>query len=281
MKRWHFLLFTSPVLAVVAGCASDRPALSEEEQEAIRFNQRGQLAFKLGDYATAVEEYKAALAIHRSRENAQGIAIELMNLALAHRQLGDKVAAQDALDPILTAPGTFFPPLHQAEAAYRRAGFYLDDGNIAQAQQWTDKALQYCGGCAAEGRLYNLKARMSLAVKSLPQAMNHARRALDLNRNAGDPIEEANSLRLIGDAAFVAGDFNTAQQFYDDAFRLDKEAGSAKMALDLMGLGRSRVRQGKAAEAADFFRRAHSIAQGAGDARIMKEASAELKRLTP
>lgn len=281
MRRWHHPLFIASVLVIVAGCASDRPALSDEEQEAIRFNQRGQLAFKLGDYATAVEEYEAALAIHRSRENANGIAIELMNLALAHRQLGDKAAAQESLDPLLTAKGTFFPPLHQAEAAYRRAGFYLDDGNVAEARQWTDKALQYCGDCVTQGRLYNLKARMALTGKNVPEAMDHARRALDLNRRAGDPVEEANSLRLIADAAFAAGDSKTARQFYDDAFRLDKEAGSAKMALDLMGLGRSFARQGQSAEAAAFFRRAHSVAQGAGDTRTMEDAAAEMKRLTP
>lgn len=281
MKRWRVVLFVAAIPAFVAGCASDKPAFSEQEEAAIRFNQRGQLAFQLGDYATAVEEYEAALAMHRSHENVNGIAIELMNLALAHRRLGHKAAAQESLDPLLAAKGALFTSLHQAEAAYRRATFFLDDGDTRQAQHWTDQALKYCRGCATEGRLHNLKARMLLARKNIPEAVNHARRALDLNRNAGDKVEAANSSRLLADAAFAAGDFRAAQLLYDETYRLDKAAGSTKLALDLMGVGNSLVRQGKTAEASQYFRRAHSVAEGAGNLEVMEAAALEVKRLSP
>jgi tetratricopeptide (TPR) repeat protein len=95
-------------------------------------------------------------------------------------------------------------------------------------------------------------ARMARAGQ--PQdAINYARRALTLNRSAGDKNEEANSLRLIADAAFKLEDFKTARLSYDDALRLDKDTGSAtKIALDLMGLGRSIARQDRKAEAMDI-----------------------------
>lgn len=282
MKRWHILLFVhAAILAFVASCGSNPPALTEQQQDAIQFNQRGETAFRRGDYAQALQEYQGALSIHRSVENMAGTATELLNLSVVYRRLGDKAAAQAALDQILTERSPAFSAAQKAEAAYRKAGYYLDDGNEAEARSWLNKALEYCHGCGAEGRLYNLMARMALADR--PQdAMNHARRALALNRSAGDKNEEANSQRLIADAAFKSGDFKTAQQSYEDALRLDKESGTAaKIALDLMGLGRSLARQGRRAEAAAFFQRAYSVSEGAGDVKAMDDATAEMKRLTP
>ncbi len=248
---------------------------------AIQFNQRGETAFRRGDYAQALQEYQGALTIHRSVENVAGIATELLNLSVVYRRLGDKAAAQTMLDQILMDSSPAFSADQMAEAAYRKAGFYLDDGNESEARSWLNKALEYCHGCGAEGRLYNLQARMALTGR--PQdAMNHARRALALNRKAGDKNEEANSLRLIADAAFQSGDFKTAQQSYDDALRLDKDTGAAaKIALDLMGLGRSIARQGRRTEAVEYFQRAYSVAEGAGDTKTMNQAAAEIKRLRP
>ena len=282
MKQRHILLFVlSAVLAFATGCGSNPPALTEQQETAIQFNQRGEAAFRRGDYAQALQEYQGALSIHRSVENVAGVATELLNLSVVDRRLGDKAAAQAALDQILMERSPAFSADQKAEAAYRKAGYYLDDGNEAEARSWVNRALEYCHSCGAEGRLYNLMARMALT--SRPQdAVNHARRALTLNRSAGDKNEEANSLRLIADAAFKLEDFKTAQQSYDDALRLDKDTGAAtKIALDLMGLGRSVARQGQRAEAVEYFQRAYSVAEGAGDTKTLEEAAAEIKKVTP
>jgi tetratricopeptide (TPR) repeat protein len=280
MKRWRMFLFVTPAVLALTACAGNPPVLTEQQQDAIQFNQRGETAFRRGDYAQALQEYQGALSIHRSVENVAGVATELLNLSVVYRRLGDKAAAQTTLDQILMDKSLAFSADQKAEAAYRKAGYYLDDGNETEAQSWVNKALEYCHGCGAEGRLYNLLARMALA--SQPQdAVNHARRALALNRNAGDKNEEANSLRLIADAAFQLGDFKTAQQSYDDALRLDKDTGAAaKIALDLMGLGRSIARQGRRAEAVEYFQRAYSVSEGAGDAKAMEETAAEIKKVT-
>ncbi len=280
--RGNFVtIFFLMLVVLTTSCGSNPPALTEQQEAAIQFNQRGEAAFRRGDYALALQEYQGALSIHRSVENVAGVATELLNLSVVYRRLGDKAAAQAALDQILTERSPAFSADQKAEAAYRKAGFYLDDGNESEARSWLSKALEYCHGCGAEGRLYNLLARIVLAGQ--PQdAMNHARRALPLNRSAGDKNEEANSQRLIADAAFKLEDFKTAQQSYDDAMRLDKDTGAAtKIALDLMGLGRSIARQGRRAEAVEYFQRAYSVSVGSGDVRAMEEAAAEIKKVTP
>jgi tetratricopeptide (TPR) repeat protein len=281
MKRWRKLLFVIPLVLAVTACAGNPPVLTEQQEAAIQFNQRGEAAFRRGDYAQALQEYQGALAIHRSVENVAGIATELFNLSVVHRRLGDKASSQASLDEILMERSPAFSADQKAEAAYRKAGYYLDDGNETEALSWLNKALEYCHGCGAEGRLDNLVARMVLTGQ--PQdAMNHARHALTLNRKAGDKNEEANSLRLIADAAYKLEDFKTAHQSYEDALRLDKESGTAaKIALDLMGLGRSNARQGRRAEAVEYFQRAYSVSEGAGDTKAMEEAATEIKMQSP
>lgn len=277
----QILLFILPTVALFAGCGSNPPMLSPQQETAIQHNQRGRTAFEQGDYSEARAAYQQALAIHQSVESTEGIATELMNLSVVHRRLGDSTAAHGALDQIINSSGLSFTSAQRAEAAYRKASFYLEGGNRNEAKAWTDKALGFCQGCGTEGRLYNLLARMSLPGNP-QETLNLARRAQAQNRNVGDKAEEANSLRLIADASFASGDFKTAQQFYGDALSLDKDSGSAtKIALDLIGLGRSLARQGKRAKAADYFQRAYSVAEGAGDIKTMEEAAGEMKRLTP
>ncbi len=279
--RGNFVAIFFLMLAVLtAGCGSNPPALSPQQETAIQYNQRGRTAFEQGNYSEARAAYQQALAIHQSVENTEGIATELMNLSVVHRRLGVTTAAHGVLDQIINPSGLSFSPAHRAEAAYRKASFYLEDGNRNEAKSWADKALGFCQGCGTEGKLYNLLARMSLPANP-QETLSLARRALTLNRNAGDKIEEANSLRLIADAAFASGDFKTAQQFYGDALSLDKDAGSAaKIALDLMGLGRSLARQGKRTEAVDYFQRAYSVSEGAGDTKVMDDAMVEIRKLT-
>jgi len=257
---------------MLTACTGNQPLLTEQQQAAIQFNQRGESAFRRGDYALALQDYQNALSIHRSVENVAGIGTELLNLSVVYRRQGDKAAAQAALDQILKDESLVFSADQKAEAAYRKASFFLGDGNQAEAQSWTNRALEYCHGCGTEGRLYNLLARMELADQ--PQdAANYARRALALNRNVGDKNEEANSQRLIADAALQSGDFKTAQQSYDNALQLDKDTGTAaKIALDLMGLGHSVARQGRRTEAIEYFQRAYSVSEGAGDAKAMDDA---------
>ncbi|MDO8684772.1 MAG: tetratricopeptide repeat protein [Armatimonadota bacterium] len=281
MQRSRLLMFVVLMALTVTGCGSNPPAPSPQQEAAIQFNQRGATAFRQGDYRAALAAYQQSLAIHQSVENVEGIATELMNLAVVHRRLGDATAAHTALDQIINPSGLSFTSERRAEAAYRKASFYLEDGNPNEARSWADKALGFCQACRTEGSLVNLLARMS-APANPENTLRLAQRALALNRKVGDKIEEANSLRLMADASFARDDFNSTQQFYADALSLDKEAGSVtKIALDLMGIGRSLARLGKRTEAADFFQRAYSVSEGVGDTKAMDAAAAEMKRLTP
>jgi len=281
MNRWILSWAAITAALTLAGCVSSAPRLTAQQEAAIEYNQRGEAAFRQGDFALARDEYQKSLAIHRSVENQEGVAREIMNLSLMSRRLGNSSDAYAALDQILSGSGLPFNDRQCAEAAYRKASFYLDDADEAKARIWAGKALDLCRGCPAEGRIYNLQARMALLARPA-ESMQLARRALALNRSIGNKLEEANSQRLIADAAFQAGDYTSAQAAYDAALQLDKETGAAeKIALDLMGLGRVLARQGKRKEAREYFQRAYFVSEGAGDARAMEAATAEIKKLIP
>ncbi|HSD96306.1 MAG TPA: hypothetical protein VLB06_04090, partial [Sulfuricaulis sp.] len=68
MKRWRMILFVTPAVLALTACAGNPPVLTEQQLDAIQFNQRGEAAFRRGDYAQALQEYQGALAIHRSVE---------------------------------------------------------------------------------------------------------------------------------------------------------------------------------------------------------------------
>ena len=281
MNRWMLTWAAITAALTLAGCASSAPRLTVQQEAAIQYNQRGEAAFRQGDFALARDEYQKSLSIHRSVENQEGVAGELMNLSLVYRRLGNSSDAHGALDQIISGPGLAFDDKLRAEAAYRKASLYLEDADDAQARVWAGRALDFCRACPAEGRIYNLQARMALSARP-GESMQFARRALALNRSIGNKLEEANSQRLIADAAFQAGDYASAQAAYDATLQLDKETGAAeKIALDLMGLGRCLARQGKRNEAKEYFQRAYFVSEGAGDTRGMEESAAELMKLAP
>jgi tetratricopeptide (TPR) repeat protein len=281
-------LIRNAALLIILGllataCGSNPPVRPDEQIAATQSNQRGQAAFRSGDYAAALVQHQRALALNRSIENVAGIGDELINLSSIYQRLGQRENARQALDQILQPTGIPFAAPHQAEAAYRMAVFAVDEGNSLQAAKWLNRAADFCqpGDCPASGRIANLKARLELADGNVAAAMNQARRALSENQKRDDKIEQANSLRLLADAAAVSGDCASAGTFYNDALILDKASGAAaKIALDLAGLGRCRARLGQPRAAQDYFRRAYSVSEGIGDTRAMQEILEELKKLS-
>ena len=78
-------------------------------------------------------------------------------------------------------------------------------------------------------------------------ARPNTRRALELNHGLGDRAEEANfPLRLLADAALRLKDYAAADNGYQQALVLDKDAGHPhKITADLLGPGEVALAQGK------------------------------------
>ena len=271
------------VLAVLlAACGQNPPRPSEVQQAAVQWNQRAQAAYARGDYAQALAHYQQALAVNRAVEDVDGIARELINLSTVYRKLGQRDPARASLDTVLTAGGIPFTPAQRAEATYRLALHAGEDGDAAAAQTLSDRALTLCAACPAEGAIRNFQAGLRLAAGDATTARELARRALEINRRHGDRVEEANSLRLLADAALQLRDMVAATDGYRQALTIDKIDGAPhKIAADLIGLGQAELARGKRAEAADYFARARSVADAAGDNVGRQQAETLLRSAKP
>jgi len=236
------------------------------DPKAVDFNRKGGAAFKRGDYKAALSYYEKALRVNRSVEDFEGIATDLFNLAVVYRKLGERENAIKSIDEVLGMPKAHGEMSGiRSGAAYLKAMVYLDSGDYGLSEEWAGKALSFCrGDCPSEGRVFNLRARLALKNGDPATALTLGLKGLEANRKQGDPLEEANSLRIIADAKLASGDYPGAVDHYESALALDKALGlSGKIALDLTGLGNAYEGQGMPDKAAGYFRRARSVGEAA------------------
>lgn len=268
---------------LVVGCGGVAPPRPSETQEAaLAWNERGRAAYARGDYAGALANYREALALNRAVEDVEGIARELVNLAIVHRRLGERDKANAALDEILAPGGIPFTAAQRAEATYQLALYAAEDGDITRARVLSGQAVTLCTGCAAEGAIGNFLAGLKLAAGDIAGAREQARRALEHNRRQGDKTEEANSQRLLADAALRLKDFVSAAAGYQEALTLDKALGHPhKIAADLLGLGEVALAQGRNRDAADYFQRTRAVAEVAGLDALRRQAEERYRALNP
>ncbi len=266
----------------VGACGQNPPRPSEAQQAAVQWNQRAQAAYARGDHAQALVHYQQALAANRAIEDVDGVARELINLSTVYRRLGQRDAARAALDAVLAPGGIPFTSAQRAEAMHRLALHAGEDGDTRAAQEGSDQALALCAGCTIEGAIRNFQAGLRLSAGDAVTAREFARRALEINRRHGDRVEEANSLRLLADAALQQRDAVAAADGYRQALAIDKTDGAShKIMTDLLGLGQAALIQGKRGEAVDYFRRARSVAEAAGDATGRQRAETLLRAVKP
>ena len=271
MSRVIRVMLIATWLAACGSAPAPRPAT---EEAAIQWNQRGQEAYSHGDLPAALAAYQEALRLYVSIEHGERIGAELLNIATIQYRLGDRAAAVKILDRILAEGGVAIPAYYRAEAAYRHARLDFEAGDMAGSGTWMERAQVWCveTNCDAMGRLTNLKARLALARDDVSAAEADARRALEINRRRGDALEEANSLRVLADAAVRRGQHPQAFALYEQALALDKNAAEPrKIVLDLIGAGRSLAAQGRTAEAAEYAERARRVAESVGDEQGLQE----------
>jgi len=74
---------TSMLLALVLSACGQAPELpSPGRMQSVESNRRAQAAFEAGDYARAEAEYRRALRADQAIEDMEGVAVNLLSLAL-------------------------------------------------------------------------------------------------------------------------------------------------------------------------------------------------------
>jgi tetratricopeptide (TPR) repeat protein len=260
MSKANWLSIVLLFCSALSACTDTlKPEQPEVYTSSLDYEERGFKAQAKKEYAQAIAHYQNALKLRRSVEDTQGIAINLVNLAVLYQHLGKNTEAHAALAEALALPKV--ESTVRATAAYEYAKLYWLDNDLASAKRWLDKSLSFDDKTRIESR-FNLLARIALAEGQRDEALHWANAALEANREGKHSSEQANSLRIIAKVKADKGNILEAKDVYLQALALDKQAGeSAKIALDLNELGKLALQSGKTGEAKDFFHRAEQVRQ--------------------
>jgi tetratricopeptide (TPR) repeat protein len=282
LGAWALL---GPLLLELAGCggAPPRPRPAALEREA-GLAHKGVKAWTRGDAAQALLYQEQALATARSVEDADGIALHLLEIAAIRRETGDPDGARAALGELLAAaPPLPCPPQRRVEALTLASLLALEGGDRPEARRRAAEALALCRAarCATEGRVLNLTARIDIQAGDWAAAGRGAEEALGLLRDAGDSEELANAHRLAASAALGSGRPADAAARYEQALAIDTRlAVSDKIRADLLGLAAAERSRGRTESAAAYLHRARAVARAAGDEAGATEAEALLESLS-
>jgi tetratricopeptide (TPR) repeat protein len=271
------------LLLVLAGCGGQpvKSTPAARQEAAIEANRKGEAYVRRGELDNAARSYREALRLSQSLEDADGIAANAINLSIVLQRQGRFADARASLGAVLDQPNLTFSPLRLAEVSLRHALLDLDQDRFSGANEWVKQAAGHCGErCPLSAAIHNVRAQLALQAGRAEDAAAAARAAHDASRAAGDRVELANALRLLGVISLHRADLAGARTHLEQALALDREIGAPrKIALDLMALGRAAALGGERDAARAYYARAMAVSEadrdnaGAAEARALLEAA--------
>ena len=267
------------LIILLTACGSSPAKISPMLENAVNYNLQGKQFFQSGDYKNALASYNKALQIDKSIENADGIALNLFNIAQTHIALSQFDAAHSSLDEVLGNAAGLFQADQLAQAAVQKSIIFISQGQSKSAGEWINKADTLCGdACRQKGLILNIQARFALDEHQSDAAIDLANRALAIHKKEMLIPEMANSLRLIGEAHLDKQFSGKAIPFFQEALQLDKSQGApTKISTDLLLLGMAH--KDSKDQSAVFFRRAIAVSHAAGDLAGEQRAAYALESL--
>ncbi|MBW2062909.1 MAG: tetratricopeptide repeat protein [Deltaproteobacteria bacterium] len=279
---WALLLILLLALAMEGCGGSKKPTPSGFYKKEASLNKKAKEAYANRRYNKALVLYKEALNASRAVEDIDLSAVNLINIAATYRALGQRDNAIRTVDEILEASHIKYPVARLSEAAFIKALLLKDAQDYTGARKMADKAMDFClkANCGAQGKIFNLKARLAFLERDLPKTLALGQTGLKINRAQKNEQETANSLRLIADVKTEKAEYADARALYEEALVHDKELGlSKKIALDLRKIGVLLKKQGLSKEALKYFQRAYSVSLGGKDEAGVKLASEMINSL--
>ena len=269
-RRFHWRWLAAPCTFLLAGClgGTPRPAPPEAQLRAETALKRGIRAEQRGDTLEAESLLIQSVTTSASIEDFPAQATALINLARLYRLRHDLQRAETSIDQALTAAAD---PALSAEAFYEKALIELAKNDPTTALEWAQRAIATAKGDTLGSRL-NLAGRIQLVLGKWDEAETLAQKALDENRSASQPEEEANSLRILGIVARNKKMHLLGGQFFQEALQIDTRIGkSGKIAVDLGELAATAREAGNPREAATWLERAYQVNLASGHLRQAEE----------
>jgi CHAT domain-containing protein len=212
--------------------------LEDARYEGNGLTNLGMLAVSMGDPGAAIPLLRQALELYRSIEYATGEQIALAQLSAAYADLGEPPLAFATLDSALTLSRELGQRDEEARNLEALASLHHEYGNLRRALRLYEGAeaiYEELGLLVETGTDLRKVAEIRVSLRDLDGAREHARRALDAHRTAGDQFEEFEDLVLLAEIAHLAERPAAATQHlaaaHDVAANLDATAPRLTVAL--------------------------------------------------
>ncbi len=255
LSRWARL---GLAVLCLAGCAGKQEPFAQQVQRINEVSIQGDQKFSQGDLKLANRDFSRALAMSRAVDYPQGAAQQLNNLGAValddgdlkqarvsftqaydlNRDLGQWAAASINQANLATVaqkegnPGAVSQHLLAAQEAAQQsrnyqavgrvflqwAGFYLDQGDPAAAQDMLNRAAPLATTPALKGTLFHHQGRLALARGATSQALERFTLALSTDRTILDRAAMAGDLYYLGETHRTRGDLPQAWEYYARAF---------------------------------------------------------------
>lgn len=260
--------FRAALLMILAGCAHLPDTRSVHHKQAMEWASRGEKAYLHGNIEQSRRYYENALQLNTAIENAHGIAGNMLSLAQINLDRAEYDQAATKLQFILDDKTHLFAAGDKADAAARSAQSALllkQPGKAAELAQQT-RLLCKETSCTLGAAILNLHAQAVFALGKAEESADLARQAEALAEKAHQPVELANSRRLLGKIQLHLKSAAEASALFDQALLLDKQLGLArKIAEDLHFLAEAKEMLGQREEAESCRSRERAIRASLGE----------------
>lgn len=276
MKQAPAILVVLVATLLLAACAGTPTPLPARLLQSIELNNQAAAALARADYVMAERLYLKALGHDRAIENGEGIAIDLIGLAMTYQKAGRPDEALRVVELVGSDKTPDVSSRRLTEAALLRGSILLGRADWGGAAAAAAAAEQHCAApsCGLSGRLANLKAQLAIVDNRLETAAALARLALEQARAGHDPEEEANAWRTAANVSlFTTPAAGMAE--VERALEIDKQlALSQKIYRDLALFGRLRLASGEPVAARRLYARARAVAEADRNGAGLRELAA-------
>lgn len=257
------------LVVALSGCAHQPDMRNALQRQAIELEDRGEKAYLAGNLEESSLHYSRALQLNSKIESSHGIASAMLSLAQIDLDRGRYGPAQAKLEVLLGDRDHLFSALDRADAAARLARLSLLLRRNLDAARLAREARSLCAesACRIEAAIVNLQAQAAMAQGATGEGGILAKTALRIAEKNRQAVEQANSLRLLGQVLLIQNSPTASLQSLEAALAIDKTLGlPAKIAEDLEHLASACDLLGQVDRARAFRNRADSVrrAQKAG-----------------
>ena len=250
------ILSLMTILMLTACSTVQKTPMAEQQIRINDLNERALASAEKGYDADAQKLLQAALQLASSLDNKSGQILTLLNQSRLSRHNGKQQQAVQSLQQALTlSMGTsYYADVAQEKALQELATNHDDD-----ATHWAEIARDSEQGNLI-GRRLNLLARIALKKNDLIKATDLAEKALAANKDIGQELEQANSLRMLGVINTRTGQPEKAEELLQQALILDKlQAAPLKIAADLEALAELEALKNEPARQQNYLQRAKTV----------------------